>query len=205
MPHVRSPNLYGSLSDRALRPWPEAAVLLIVFVAARSICAKQEFKATRRVFPKLNVPRFVVMARPPCVQAPQQTLLGRLLCCSKFIAVIDARPCWAAQQCWRYLALCGLQAQALKNSLRQIHRRRRQLPRSRRRLHRPLLPSRSSRHRRRHQQHRRPHHKQAVVVHNYLKSMYAQLGELRRALQRGAPRRRQSRRPPCRRCRQLKS
>jgi hypothetical protein len=41
----------GSLSDRALRPRPEAAVLLIFFVAARSIlCARQQCKATRRVF-----------------------------------------------------------------------------------------------------------------------------------------------------------
>jgi hypothetical protein len=51
MPHDRSPSLGGSLSDRALRLWPEAAVLLIFFVAARSIlCARQQFKATRHVF-----------------------------------------------------------------------------------------------------------------------------------------------------------
>jgi hypothetical protein len=50
MPHDRSSNRRGSLSDRALRPQPEAAVLLIVFVAARSIlCARQQLKATRRV------------------------------------------------------------------------------------------------------------------------------------------------------------
>jgi hypothetical protein len=30
VPHDRSPNRRGSLSDRALRPWLEAAVLLIL-------------------------------------------------------------------------------------------------------------------------------------------------------------------------------
>jgi hypothetical protein len=56
MPHDHSPNRRGLLSDRALRPQPEGAVLLIVFVAAPSIvCAGQEFKSTRRVFPSLNV------------------------------------------------------------------------------------------------------------------------------------------------------
>jgi hypothetical protein len=65
----------GSLSDRALRPWPEAAVLLIFFVAARSIlCARQQFKATRRVFPRLNVLRFVAIARPLCVRAFQKNI-----------------------------------------------------------------------------------------------------------------------------------
>jgi hypothetical protein len=54
MPHDRSSNRCGSRSDRALRPWPEAAVLLIVFVAARSIlCAGQQLKAARHVFPSL--------------------------------------------------------------------------------------------------------------------------------------------------------
>jgi hypothetical protein len=51
MLHNHSPNRRGLLSDRALRPQPEGAVLLIVFVAAPSIvCAGQEFKSTRRVF-----------------------------------------------------------------------------------------------------------------------------------------------------------
>jgi hypothetical protein len=50
--------------------------LLIVFVAARSIlCAEQQFKATRRVFLSLNVPRFVAIARPPCVRAFQKHCL----------------------------------------------------------------------------------------------------------------------------------
>jgi hypothetical protein len=51
MAQASSRNRRGSLSDRALRPRPEAAVLLIFFVAARFIfCVRQQFKATRRVF-----------------------------------------------------------------------------------------------------------------------------------------------------------
>jgi hypothetical protein len=45
----RSPSGCGSLSDRALRPWPEAAVLLIVFVVALRSLRRTKLKATRRV------------------------------------------------------------------------------------------------------------------------------------------------------------
>ena len=73
MPHDRSLSLRGSLSDRALRPWPEAAVLLIFLVAARSVlCAGQEFKATRRVFPKR--PAIRCDSKAACVRAFQKSI-----------------------------------------------------------------------------------------------------------------------------------
>ena len=187
MPHDRSPNRCDSLSDRALRRWPEAAVLLILFVAARSIlCAGQQFQSNAARFPRLNVPRFVAIARPLCIRAFRKTLLGRLRCCSKFIVTVVARPCWAAQPCWRYLTLWRLQA--LKISLRQIHQRRRKRLKSRRRLLR-LPRRRRSRHHRR--LHRRPHRKSAVVEHTCLKSTYAEPEDLRHAPSRGVPRHRQ--------------
>jgi hypothetical protein len=186
MPHARSPNRCGSLSDRALRPWPEAAVLLI-FVRRFHSLRRTTVQSNAARFPRLNVPRFVAIARPPCIRAFPTTLLGGSLCQLMLIAPVAARLCWAPQPCWHYLMLCRLQA--LKISLHQMHRRRRKLPRGRRRLHRLLRPSRSRHRRHRHQLRRRPHHKQAVVEHNYLKSMCVQLSDLCRASQRGAPRR----------------
>jgi hypothetical protein len=56
MLHNRSPSGCGSLSDRALRPWPEAAVLLIVFVVA--------LRSLRRTTAQSNAARFPWTKRP---------------------------------------------------------------------------------------------------------------------------------------------
>ena len=46
----------GSLSDRALRPWPEAAVLLIFFVAARVLFAPDNSSKQRGAFSYVKRP-----------------------------------------------------------------------------------------------------------------------------------------------------
>jgi hypothetical protein len=135
MSHDRSLGLRGSLSERALRPCPKAAVLLISWLRAFRSLRRTTVQSNRAHFPRLNVPRFVAIGKATVCLA-FKTLLGRLRCYWKFTAAVGARPCWAAQPCWQYLTLCCLQAR--KINLRQIHhQRRRKHLKSRRRLLRP--------------------------------------------------------------------
>src|SRR6516225_5534632 len=78
VPHDRSPNRHGSLSDRALRPWLEAAVLLILLFCGAFYSLRQTtVQSNAARFPRSNVPRFIATASPLC-PALQQPLLGRL-------------------------------------------------------------------------------------------------------------------------------
>ena len=93
----------GSLSDRALRPWPEAAVLLISLLRCVPFFASDNRSKQRGAFsPRVNVPRFAAIARPPFVCSLPTTLLGGLLCQLMLIASVAARVCLAVQPCWRY-------------------------------------------------------------------------------------------------------
>ena len=161
MPHNRSPNSCGSLSDRALRPWPEAAVLLIDCLCWGALHSAPDNSSKQRgAFPYTKRPAICSDSRTAVCPGVRKTLLGRLRCCSKLIAAFGARPCWAEQPCWRYLPLCRLQAPKIR--LRQILQRRRKRLKSRRHLRRLLQPHQCRRHqhlhrRRRPRRHRRLH------------------------------------------------
>src|SRR5262249_60813285 len=96
VPHDCLAHRRGLLSDRALRPWLEAAVLLILLCCGAFYSLRQTtVQSSAARFPRSNVPRFVATARPFC-PALQQPLLGRL-----HVAGSSSLP-WARGHAGRY-------------------------------------------------------------------------------------------------------
>jgi hypothetical protein len=76
MSHDRSLGLRGSLSERALRPCPKAAVLLISWLRAFRSLRRTTVQSNRAHFPRLNVPRFVAIGKATVCLAFQKHCLA---------------------------------------------------------------------------------------------------------------------------------
>ena len=76
MSHDRSLGLRGSLSERALRPWPKAAVLLISWLRAFRSFRRTTVQSNRAHLPRLNVPRFVAIGKATVCLAFQKHCLA---------------------------------------------------------------------------------------------------------------------------------
>jgi hypothetical protein len=75
MSHDRSLGLRGSLSERALRPWRKAAVLLTSWLRSFRSLRRTTVQSNPAHFPRLNVPRFVAIGKATACLAFQKHCL----------------------------------------------------------------------------------------------------------------------------------